>query len=261
MENKFFKNKIFNFLFQFNRVYLISDNSDYLYGNEQHHLMVNSILDRNNFWIEIIPPKIDYQAFSKLGSGKFITPKSVHLFFQKIKFDNEIDFYNVVLQNKNNPLFIIDYANMEIYSPFCFKDIDRYNSFILTYSDISVSNDVNDLNFSPLIRLKISSGNIVTSEFEKFVYIFVLPYQNKLVVFDIRSVIPIFSEGNHVVPNNCIDFKHSLNGCYLTYSFFYEDKWGKQIVKYGRYDLYKSKAINYTTKTSDNTDYYFRNFN
>jgi len=261
MENKFFKNKIFNFLFQFGRVNYISGNIDYLFGDEQHHLMVKSILDSHNFWIEIIPPKIDYQVFSQSGSGWFINPKNVQLFFRKIKFDNQIDFFKIVLQNKNNPLFIIDHQNIEVYRPFCFKGIDDYKSSILTYSDISVSNDINDLIFSPLINLKISSGNIDTTEFEEFIYIFALPYQNKLVVFDIRNVIPIISEGNHVVPNNYIDLKHSLNGCYLTYSFLYEDKRGKKFVKCGKYDLYKSKAISYSSKTSDSPDHYFRRFN
>ena len=257
MENKFFKHKIFNFLLQFGRGYIISGNKDYLFGNEKHHLMVKSILDSHNFWIEIIPPKIDYQVFSQTGSGMFITPQNVQLFFQKLKFDNEFDFYNLVLQNKNNPLFIDDALNMEIYLPFCFKKIDDYKSSILTYTEISVSNDVNDLNFSPLINFKISSGNIDTSEFEEFVYIFALPYNNKLVVFDIRNVIPIISEGNHVVPKNYIDLKHSLNGCYLTYSFIFEDKWRAKFVKYGKYDLYKSKSVNYSTKKNDRPDHYF----
>jgi hypothetical protein len=260
MENKYFKHKSFNFLFQFGRNYVHLGNRDYLLGNEQYHFMVKSILDKNDFWIEITPPQINYQVFSQLGSGWFINPKKVQLYFQKHKFDNEIDFFKIVLQNKNNPLFIIDDQNMEIYRPFCFKGIDDYKSSILTYSDISVSNDVNDLNFSPLINLKISSGNIDTTEFEEFVYIFALPYHNKLVVFDIRNVIPIISEGNHVVPNNFIDLKHSLNGCFLNYSFIHEDKWGNKFVKYGKYDLYKSEVVSYSTKKNESPDHYFRNF-
>ena len=115
MENKYFKHKTFNFLFQFGRNYLLLGNRDYLLGNEQNHFMVKSILDKHDFWIEIIPPKIDYQVISQSGSGRFINPEKVQLFFQKLKFENEIDFFNLVLQNKNNPLFIIDVPKMEGY--------------------------------------------------------------------------------------------------------------------------------------------------
>jgi hypothetical protein len=129
---------------------------------------------------------------------------------------------------------------------------------ILTYSDISVSNDITDLNNSPIINLKISSGNIHTSEFEEFIYLFSLPYQNKLIVFDIRNVIPMITFGNHVVPNKFIDLKHSINGCFLNYSFIHEDIWGKKFVKYGKYDLSKSKVISYSTIKSESPDHYFK---
>jgi len=238
MENNLFKNIIFNHLFG-----LKSKENNLLTTKERGQ--IEYILKTNPYFIELVPPEI------KVSSGISLPLKS-KLFYIKEIFASETDFYLNQLKIKHNPLFFSSSSENAIYRPFCFVNenyafVNRY----LLYSDVSISNDIYLMKGKPIINFQIGEGNFQLNEFSDKIELFVLPNENTLVVLNMINQIPRITDGIHVMDNNLLDFKYSINGCYLNYSAIKETvNKASACVQFGVYDIYNSKIIfcKHTTK-------------
>lgn len=233
-------NKIFSFLFD------IETKENNLINSEEQKI-IEKLLEENPFYINIVPPILNIHNWSSTGGGGFSSCSPVKLFFVKNHFEKLSEFYQFILKHKHNPLYIVDYDNQFVYSPFCFQKEKYYKKIYLLYDDIEISHDVRHLRNCPIVNLQITSGTLDISKIENEIYFFCIQFQNKLIIVNIKESISIFTNGSHVINDKPIEIKHSINGSFLFYSIYTE--YNKFHVKenlriqYGIFDLYKAKLV------------------
>ena len=240
MADNLMSNAIFSFLFD-----IYSKESNLI--KDEELTIIEKLLEENPYYIHLDPPALKIHNWSSVGNGGFRSASQTKLFFLKNHFNEKNEFYKFILKHKHDPLYIVDYENEFVYSPFCFQKEKYYKKINLLYQDIEISNDIRQLQNCPIINLNLSSGTIDISRNGNEIYFFCIPFQNKIISVHIKESISIISNGAHNITDKAIDIKHSINGCFLYYSVYTEFR-GLNVnenlrIQYGIFDLYNSKLV------------------